>query len=63
MLCAHESGDPIQHIPNASGQILQGDRFLNELNVEVDAPMMHDRVPRIAGHEQNGSGASRLSAA
>ena len=53
MLCAHESGDPIHHVPNASGQISQGDRFLNELHIEVDAPVMHDRITRIAGHKQD----------
>ena len=63
MLSALKSGDPIQHVPNASRQILQGYRLLNELNVEVDAAMMHDRVARIAGHEQHLQSPGRSSRA
>jgi hypothetical protein len=38
------SPDLIQHIPNASRQVLQGDRLLNELHVEIDASLMNDSI-------------------
>jgi hypothetical protein len=38
------SPDLIQHVPNASRQVPQGDRLLNELHVEIDAPLMNDSI-------------------
>ena len=35
---------PIQRVANAEGELLQRNRFLNELDIEIDAALVNDGV-------------------
>jgi hypothetical protein len=43
----------IQRVANAEGEFLQGDRLLNQLDIEVHPTLVDDRVARISRHEKD----------